>query len=355
MKDIQTTGESPSLNSFQFLTDLKDLFKPLEGDNKRQIELHNIFLDHEKLFNIIPAICSIPEYQNAYAYNYQKDINACILNITSKYYEFIHKFITYIIFNGNKLYALDYFHDYTYQTEHFYSLNKIFFDEYDYKFYTVSNYVFNDINEHDDIEHDKYINLYFEDINDKIVDPSLKLKKKEIDIRRIFENDINIYKKENTNEYLLVDIKLHSSWHSHEELLDKSSREYFKKKYNPFKLDFFNIINTIESDDYFRKFRDNNEDLLKRMKLLYKIFYDKTANKKDFFRIVNYKGGRNKTTYKLYTNKKTNLAYINYNNKKSYFYENDNKIYIKIDDKIVYLTKKSISYDEKLNSYFVKL
>jgi hypothetical protein len=65
--------------------------------------------------------------------------------------------------------------------------------------------------------------------------------------------------------------------------------------------------------------------------------------------------GGNKTTYKLYNNKKTNLAYINYNNKKSYFYENDNKIYIKIDDKIVYLTKQSISYDEKLNSYFVKL
>jgi hypothetical protein len=66
-------------------------------------------------------------------------------------------------------------------------------------------------------------------------------------------------------------------------------------------------------------------------------------------------GGGNKTTYKLYTNKKTNLAYINYNNKKSYLYDNDNKFYIKIDDKIVYLTKQSISYDEKLNSYFVKL
>ena len=64
------------------------------------------------------------------------------------------------------------------------------------------------------------------------------------------------------------------------------------------------------------------------------------------------KGGKNK--YKIYINNKTKFAYINYNNKKSYFYKND-KIYIKIDNNIVYLTKKSVSYDKKLNSYFLKI
>lgn len=73
----------------------------------------------------------------------------------------------------------------------------------------------------------------------------------------------------------------------------------------------------------------------------------------DYIKNTITRGGGNK--YNIHTNKKTNLAYINYNNKKSYFYKNDNKIYIKINNNIVYLTKKSISYDEKLNSYFVKI
>jgi hypothetical protein len=73
----------------------------------------------------------------------------------------------------------------------------------------------------------------------------------------------------------------------------------------------------------------------------------------DYIKNTITRGGGNK--YNIHTNKKTNLAYINYNNKKSYFYKNDNKIYIKINNNIFYLTKKSISYDEKLNSYFVKI
>jgi hypothetical protein len=65
-------------------------------------------------------------------------------------------------------------------------------------------------------------------------------------------------------------------------------------------------------------------------------------------------GGSN-NKYQIYSDKKTNFAYIKYNNKKSYFYkkENENKIFIKIDNKIINITKKSLSYNSKLNSTFL--
>ena len=375
----ETTGKSIKLSS---LPDLKQFFKlNLDNDDdKKPIKLHNIFLDYNELNYYSKQIC---EKLNTSWYPSSTKVEKCRNNILIEYYEFIHKFITYIIYNGNKLYALDYVYEYGGKEDNFFSLRKIYFHKDDEELYKVSNYIFKDINatnekdKKDEDNHKQYINLDIKDIDVPRIDPTLILERDKkyinrptyaakrfkhdkeqltIDIEKILYNEINIYKTENTDEYLLVDKKINGSKITDIKLLEKIKTENKDIPYN-FDLDFINIISKIESDDYFRIFRENNEALLKRIKLFYKVVYNDNVERDDVIRMANYTGGGNKTTYKLYTNKKTNLAYINYNNKKSYFYENDNdnKIYIKIDDKNVYLTKQSISYDEKLNSYFVKL
>ena len=61
----------------------------------------------------------IVSQDNHYLLYYKQDDEA------KQYYEFIHKFITYIIYNGNKLYALDYVYEYGGKEDNFFSLRKI--------------------------------------------------------------------------------------------------------------------------------------------------------------------------------------------------------------------------------------
>jgi len=170
--------------------------------------------------------------------------------------------------------------------------------------------------------------------------------------RSILENEYSLYRTLR-NDYILCnksEIKKQDLEKIVEEISIKANEEYNLSSNEIFNLPKYLKKNDINFYNLLAKKATHTAPIFNYTKIVFDITETIYT---DYIENTITRGGGNK--YNINTNKKTNLIYINYNNKKSYFYKNDNKIYIKINNNIVYLTKKSISYDEKLNSYFVKI
>jgi hypothetical protein len=266
-----------------------------------------------------------------------------------KYYEFIHRFIIYLIKNG-KLYILD--KTLNMMERNSFHLRECLLSDNDKIKYEDINYSFTPNN----ISADNYYITSQLNLDDRMLLNANRLKeigltpmKAEekgelmIGIMGIIKGEFKLYKTDKGDFIYINEAKIKQKDYEEIETNIKINIHTYRNgtiKFNRSKtLNTPNFISR-SKETYLDEFKKNHAELLKTMTEL----YDKSSPGMS---------GGNKGKYELYSN--ANSVFINYNNKKAYLYESDNKIFILINNKNIYLTKKSLNYNKNLNKYFIKI
>jgi hypothetical protein len=319
-------------------------------------------------------------YEKFYFYSSAYKIDLCDITLPSsevdsftdeekyKYYEFIHRFIIFLI-KIKKLYILEKINIYD-DTDTFH-LRQFLLCDADEKKYTDMKYSFTP----SDITADNYFitskldltkigplsnanSLFKADLKPMTTEDKAPL---QIGIMGIITGVFKLYKTKtndfifiNTNKITKYDFELIAAGISKKlgysatftfDLTKTLNTPKFIFDFTPTIKDYYQgkdeYDKQVENETHnLNEFKENHAELLKTMTELYK-GRPKVMN------------GGNKGKYELYSN--ANSVFINYNNKKAYLYESDNKIFILINNKNIYLTKKSLNYNKNLNKYFIKI
>ncbi len=265
-----------------------------------------------------------------------------------KYYEFIHRFIIYLIKNG-KLYILD--KTKNTNKDYCFHLRECLLSDNDKKKYEDINYSFNP----EDRSKDNYFITSQLNLNDRMLLNANRLnqvgltpmepeEKGElmIGIMGIITGKFKLYKTDDDKFIYINEAKITKDDYNQIARNISSYPRTIPERFNFNTSKTLNTPNFISgsTDTYLDEFKANHAELLRTMTEL----YDKSGPGMS---------GGNKGKYELYSN--ANSVFINYNNKKAYLYESDNKIFILINNKNIYLTKKSLNYNKNLNKYFIKI